>query len=47
MTASIEGQNVRTYKVERNKAEGKGYVESIVEKYGLTYDEIIRRLSHA
>lgn len=47
MTASIEGQKVRTYKVERNKAEGKGYVESIVEKYGLTYDEIVRRLAHA
>lgn len=47
MTASIQGQKVRTYKVERNKAEGKGYVESIVEKYGLTYDEIIRRLAHA
>lgn len=47
MTASIQGQKVRTYKVERNKAEGKGYAESIVEQYGLTYDDIIRRLSNA
>ncbi len=36
----------RTYKVIRRQAEGKGYVEPIVEKYGLGYDEIMRRLRH-
>lgn len=47
MTASLLGKDTRTYKIERRKAEGKGYVDSIVEKYGLTYDEIVRRLAHA
>lgn len=36
----------RTYKVVRRPAEGMGYVEPIVEQYGLGYDEIMRRLSH-
>ena len=36
----------RTYKVIRQRAEGKGYVEPIVEQYGLGYDEIMRRLQH-
>lgn len=36
----------RTYKVIRQQAEGKGYVEPIVEQYGLGYDEIMRRLRH-
>lgn len=47
MTASLSGKDTRTYKIERNKAEGKGYVDSIVDKYGLTYVEIVRRLAHA
>ena len=43
----IEGNvKVRTFKIRRKKAEGKGYVEPIVEKYGLTYAEIKRRIHH-
>lgn len=43
----IEGNvKVRTFKIHRKKAEGKGYVEPIVEKYGLTYEEIKRRIHH-
>ncbi len=37
---------MRSYKVVRKPAEGKGYVEPIVEQYGLGYDEIMRRLRH-
>ncbi len=48
MVASLadEGGNryVRTYKVSRRKAAGKGYVEPIVEKYGLTYEEVAARI---
>ncbi len=37
---------MRSYKVVRKPAEGKGYVESIVEQYGLGYHDIVRRLGH-
>lgn len=48
MTASVEGadNHVRTYKIARHPAEGRGYAETIVEQYGLTYEEIVGRLSH-
>lgn len=39
-------QMKRSYKVIRKKAEGRGYVEPIVEKYGLGYEDIMRRLRH-
>lgn len=43
----IEGNvKVRTFKIRRKKADGMGYVEPIVEKYGLTYEEIKRRIHH-
>lgn len=43
----VEGNvKIRTFKIRRKKAEGKGYVEPIVEKYGLTYEEIRRRIHH-
>ncbi|MCH5253134.1 MAG: hypothetical protein J1F22_09220 [Lachnospiraceae bacterium] len=48
MTAALEGGDspVRTYKIFRQPAGGGGYVETIVEQYGLTYENIMRRLAH-
>lgn len=49
MTATLDTEDhrkIRTYKIERRAAEGKGHVETIVEQYGLSYDDIIRRLAH-
>lgn len=48
LVASLEEgrEHIRTYKVVRQPAQGKGYVETIVDQFGLTYDEIVRRLGH-
>jgi len=43
---SPEDPSIRTFKIERRKAEGKAHAFSIARKYGLTYEEIKRRLSN-
>lgn len=46
MVASLESKEteIRSYRVVRNCAEQKGYVEMLVTQYGLSYDEIVRRV---
>lgn len=48
LTAMLDGsrERKRTYKISREHMEGVGYAEDIVKKYGLTYEELSRRLSH-
>lgn len=48
MTASLAGREnpVRTYRILRGPAGGGGYTDTIVEQYGLTYENIMRRLAH-
>lgn len=48
LVASIkdEKEHIRTYKIVRQPAQGKGYVETIVDQFGLSYEEIVRRLGH-
>ncbi len=47
MVAQIEpgDQAVRTYKILPMAANGFGYADSIVKKYGLDYDEVTKRIS--
>lgn len=48
LTAMLDGsrERKRTYKISREHMEGVGYAEDIVKKYGLTYQELHRRLAH-
>ncbi len=45
MVASVAGErrHMRTYKMERTPAKGEGCTESIVEEYGLSYEQIMAR----
>lgn len=47
LTAMVDGsrERKRTYKISREHMEGVGYAEDIVKKYGLTYQELHRRLT--
>lgn len=47
MVAQIEpgDQAIRTYKILPMAANGLGYTDSIVKKYGLDYDEVTKRIS--
>ncbi|MEM0117886.1 MAG: hypothetical protein QXV32_05525 [Conexivisphaerales archaeon] len=49
MVAVVDSSDptVRTYKIIRKEADGKAYAIMIAKKYGLTYDEIRRRLNYA
>lgn len=48
LVASVGGgsEHIRTYKIVRHPASGKGYAETIVKQFGLGYDDIVRRLGH-
>ena len=48
LVASLEGgkEHRRTFKLVRQPSTGKGYVETIVDQFGLSYEEIRRRLAH-
>lgn len=43
-TLLSEESQIRTFKIERREAEGKGYANTIVEKYNMTYEEIKERI---
>lgn len=47
LTAMLDGsrERKRTYKISREHMEGVGYAEDIVNRYGLTYRELRRRLT--
>ncbi len=44
LNAMLDGERRRTYKISREKMEDVGFAEDIVKKYGLTYQELSRRL---
>ena len=46
LMACVDEQNprLRTYQIKRRKAEGIGYAYGLVEKYRLTYPEMVKRL---
>ncbi len=48
MVAQVDKNDlsVRTFKIIPEKAEGLGYSDSIVKKYGLGYDQITERIAH-
>ena len=39
-----EESQIRTFKIERKEADGKGYANTIVDKYHMTYEEIKERI---
>ena len=47
LTAMLDGsrERKRTYKISREQMQDVGYAEDIVNKYGLTYSELQRRLT--
>lgn len=45
-SAGGDSEHVRTYKLVRHPASGKGYAGTIVKQFGLNYDDIVRRLAN-
>ena len=45
LVAGIEKQGRRSFKILRAKPDGKSYARDIADKYGLTYDNIIKTIS--
>jgi len=43
-TLLSEESQIRTFRIERREASGKGYANTIVEKYHMTYEEIKERI---
>lgn len=45
LVASVDrDSHQRTFRIQRKKAEGIGYISALVDKYRLTYQDIVRRL---
>ena len=44
LVAGIEGEGKRSFRIVRAKPDGKSYARDIAEKYGLTYQNIRRKL---
>ncbi|MBQ3483787.1 MAG: hypothetical protein IJA78_06400 [Clostridia bacterium] len=45
LVAGIEGEGRRSFRILRTKPDGKSYARDIAEKYGLTYDNIIAKIT--
>ena len=45
LVAGIENEGRRSFKILRAKPDGKSYARDIADKYGLTYDNIIKTIS--
>ena len=46
LVAGIEGEGRRSFRIIRTKPDGKSYARDIAVKYGLTYDNILKKLNH-
>lgn len=46
LVAGIEGEGKRSFRILRAKPDGKSYARDIAVKYGLTYDNILKKLNH-
>lgn len=46
LVAGIEEEGKRSFRILRAKPDGKSYARDIAQKYGLTYDNIIQKISH-
>ena len=45
LVAGIE-EGKRSFKIRRTKPDGKSYARDIAERYGLTYDKIIKKIGN-
>ncbi len=44
LVAGIMGEGKRSFRIVRQKPDGKSYARDIAERYGLTYDSILRKI---
>ena len=44
LVAGIEGEGKRSFKITRAKPDGKSYARDIASRYGLTYDNIVKKV---
>ena len=44
LVAGIEGEGKRSFKITRAKPDGKSYARDIANRYGLTYDNIVKKV---
>ena len=44
LVAGIEGEGKRSFKITRAKPDGKSYARDIADKYGLTYENIVKKV---
>ena len=44
LVAGIMGEGKRSFKIVRAKPDGKSYARDIAERYGLTYDSIMKKI---
>ena len=44
LVAGIEGEGKRSFKITRAKPDGKSYARDIANKYGLTYENIVKKV---
>ncbi len=44
LVAGIEGEGKRSFRIQRTKPDGKSYARDIAQSYGLTYENILKRL---
>ena len=44
LVAGIQGEGKRSFKITRAKPDGKSYARDIAESYGLTYENILKRI---
>jgi DNA mismatch repair ATPase MutS len=45
LVAGIEGEGKRSFKIHRAKPDGKSYARDIASRYGLTYENILKKIN--